>query len=98
MVQVTEQTRRSIDRILDRALAAWRELPDVAEEIERWDEIERLDFVHEWPLQEMKLAQLRAHAADGALDASQAERFRELESVVAENRPTIEDLQRRYIG
>ncbi len=84
---------------LRRALEVWRGLPEVAAEIAGWDEIERIDFVHEWPLQEMKLERLREYAGDDELmTEGQRLRYGELEELVARNRPIIEGLLDRYIG
>ncbi len=98
MVEVTKKTRNDIDRTLGRALTIWGELPEVAEEIEGWDEVERIDFVHEWPLQEMKLERLREYAREGTMNPRQNRRYRTLENLVEHNRPIIEELQQRYIG
>lgn len=98
MAEMTQKTHSDIDHTLERSLAAWNELPQVAEEIGDWDEVEQADFVYEWPIQEAKLLRLRGYTREDALDADQAQRYRELESTVEENRPIIEDLQKRYIG
>ncbi len=92
--------REDVEWELGRALAAWSELPQIAEEIAGWDEIERIDFVHEWPLQEMKLERLRGYAGEGdeLMTEEQRGRYRELEELVARNRPIIEGLLERYLG
>lgn len=89
---------QSIDSTLDWSLEVWSELPEVAEELPSWRPFERLNYLYEWPLEEEKLSELRAYNRDGVLETAQAERFRELEGLVEENRPIIEDLQKRYIG
>lgn len=100
MANPDEQAGAGIDRTLKRSLAAWSELPRIAEEIEGWDEIERIDFVHDWPLQEMRLERLRGYAGEGdeLMTEEQWGRYWELEELVARNRPIIEGLLDRYLG
>ncbi len=92
--------REDVEWELGRALAAWSELPQIAEEIAGWDEIERIAFVHEWPLQEMRLERLRGYAGEGdeLMTEEQRGRYGELEELVARNRPIIEGLLERYLG
>lgn len=97
MAEVANKSR-SIDSDLDWSLDAWNELPKVAGELPFWEPFERLGYLYEWPLEEERLSELRAYARDGILGPKQADRLRELEGLVEENRPIIEDLQQRYIG
>ncbi len=94
----TRRLREDVEWELRRALRAWESLPEVGTQIEGWDEVERLNFVHEWPLQEMRLDRLRSHEREGVMTEEQLERFRELGAVVERNRPIIEAILDRYIG
>ena len=86
-----------IDRDLEWSLAVWRGLPEAAGEISEWDVIERLDFVYEWPLEEMRLDRLREQKRVGLMNAEQAVQMAELENLVARNRPVSEELLRRHL-
>ncbi len=93
MAQVTRQTREIVDHLLDVLLSRWGELPTVAKEYNDWSWAERVDFVEEWPLQEMHLERLERHAASGELTDEQLARYEELRKIVARNRPIIRRLQ-----
>lgn len=96
MVKVTKKTRQDIDSTLEWLLGAWGDLPKIAEEIDGWDLVERIDFLYEWPLEEARLADLRKYANQGMMDLPQDRRYRALEARVAQNRSIIEELHERY--
>ena len=92
-----EEAREAIGRDLSWSLAAWRGLPQIAEEIPEWGTIERIGFLHEWPLEEGRLERLRGQRRAGLMGEDQERRMGELESLVARNRPVVEGLLRRYL-
>lgn len=93
MVEVTQTTKAGIDHDLERSLASWSELPQVEAEIDSWHQLEQIDFVEEWAVQEDRLARLERYAASGAMTTEQRARFAELQAVVARNRPIITRLR-----
>ena len=95
MAQVRDRTQ-NVGTTLDFSLRAWTSLPEVAEEIAEWELVERLDFLYEWALEEMRLDRLHKQAEAGQMTEDQIEKFRDLVIVVSENRPIIERLQERY--
>jgi hypothetical protein len=95
MAQVRDKAR-NIDETLGSAEEAWKSLPEVAEEIPGWEPVERIDFVYDWAVEEMKLKRLRRQEKAGAMNPAQLERFRELENLVERNRPIIEKMRKRY--
>lgn len=95
MAQVRDRAR-NIDETLGFAMKAWETLPEVAEEISGWEPVERIDFVYDWAVEEMKLSRLRRHAEADEMNQAQLERFRELEDLVERNRPIIEEMRKLY--
>jgi hypothetical protein len=70
MAQVTARARHEIDRLLDLLTWQWERLPEVEAEIDGWDLLEQLDFIEEWPLEEMRLRQLEQYVAEGCLNGT----------------------------
>jgi hypothetical protein len=64
MAQVRDRVR-NIDEALGSAKNAWKTLPEVAEEISGWEPVERIDFIYDWAIEEMKLNRLRRQAEPG---------------------------------
>lgn len=95
MAEVARTTRDRIDALLEQSFAAWEELPEVEGEFDDFDEIERLDYVHEWALEEERVERLEACARDGLMSARQIERYEDLKKLVERNRPVIERLHAR---
>ncbi len=93
MAQVETSVHQQIEKLLDLLLWQWGRLPEVEREIDTWGLTEQLDFIEEWPLEEMRLERLERYAQQGALSADQLARYRELERLVRENRPIIHRLQ-----
>jgi hypothetical protein len=89
--QQTDLTAR-IDRSLAYLIGEWTDVPEVAAEWESWDELDRLDFVIEWPLREIRLDQLEAWDTEGHLTAAQREQFTKLRQLIQRHRPTLERL------
>jgi hypothetical protein len=98
MAEVTQKRSREIDAALEWSLRSWRSLAQAARDIEGWDSIERADFLHEWPLEEQKLAELQSYAERGMMSPAQQRRHRLLRETVERNRPVIEELLDRYLG
>jgi hypothetical protein len=81
-----------IDHVLAVLTRQWLAIPEVVATWATWDELDRLDFVLEWPLREIKLHQLEAWVAEGHLTAAQREQFTELRQLIQRHRPTLERL------
>jgi hypothetical protein len=94
MDQLTPQTKLAswIDDSLDYLTCEWAVIPEIAEEWESWDEIDRLDFVLEWPLRESRFLQLQQWSDEGLLTAAQRHRFANLESFMQRHRATLDEL------
>ncbi len=90
-----QQLNARMDAFLEYCLREWESLPQVASEWEAWGSLERLEFVMEWPLREDRLGQLREHARQGHLTASQRRQFKRLQQLVAEHEPRLECLLTR---
>jgi hypothetical protein len=93
MAQVTAQARHEIDKLLDLLTWQWERLPSVEAEIDGWDLIEQLDFVEEWPLEEMRLQRLESYAAGGCLNSEQTARYERLRATIEKHRPIIARLR-----
>jgi hypothetical protein len=93
MAQVTHSVQQHIDRMLGILEDQWGRLPEVEAEIDGWDLLDQLDFIEEWPLEEMRLDQMEEYLTEGALTNEQLARYEELKRVVAANRPIIRRLQ-----
>jgi hypothetical protein len=93
MAQVTAQAQHEIDKLLDQLTWQWERLPEVEAEIDGWDLLEQLDFIEEWPLEEMRLRQLEAYVAGGCLNEEQMARYDRLRSTIEQHRPVITRLQ-----
>jgi hypothetical protein len=94
MAQVTLSVQQDIDRLLEWLTWQWERLPEVVQEIDRWDLVEQLTFIEEWPLEEQRLKQLERYAEDKALNPVQQIRYARLLDLVTRNRPLIRQLQR----
>ncbi len=96
MAKVTEEQRNiqeRIDRILHYSRATWEELPQVEDEIDGWNLLDQLTYVEGWPPNEEQLKWLERHAQEGHMTTEQLARYKELEKIVARNRPIIRRLQ-----
>jgi hypothetical protein len=93
MAQVTPRTGLGIEWQLDWSLWQWGRLPAVEAEIDRWDSLDQLHFIEEWPLEEERLRRLQRYAAEGMLSAKQLARYEELKRLVEKHRPIIRRLQ-----
>ena len=69
MAQVASATHQRVDRLLSHAHRVWQCLPQVVDEIDSWDVMDRVRFVEEWPLEEQRWEAIQRLAADDALDA-----------------------------
>ena len=93
MAEVTEAISQPADLLLGACLDAWQSLPLIETEIDRWDLIDQLSFIENWPPQEQRLAILERYAAEGNLSSDQMDRLEHLKRVVERNRPIIRRLQ-----
>jgi hypothetical protein len=64
----------------------------VADEIDGWDLLDQLDYTESWVVEDERLAQLDAYAAQGLLSDEQDEQYRELRLLVTRNEPTLRQL------
>lgn len=94
MASVAHDTQllQRIDHVLYYLAAEWSGIPHVAAEWDAWDEVERLDFVLEWPIQEEKLSSLQGWADQGLLNDEQRQRYDALLTLIALHRFTLEKL------
>lgn len=83
-----------IDLQLDRATAAWEELPDIEREIDGWRLEDQIVFIEEWPLEEERLRRLADLDRTGAFTRGQHRAYQRLLQLVERQRPIIERLQR----
>ncbi len=90
---MSQSTRADVDRLLDRALAAWEGLPEVERELGTWDLVDQLVFIEEWPIEEDRLGALAAYAARGELTNEQLARYEHVLYVVERHRPLLERLR-----
>ena len=81
-----------IEHALDYLLREWEAIPEVVSTWKTWDELDRLDFVIEWPIREMQLKQLRQWQDEGQLSSHQRQRFAELERLIQEHRAAVDRL------
>ena len=82
----------TIDELLERSLHHWSRLPRVAAEIDMWDELEQIDFLMEWPLQEDDLEELAELLASDTPTPDQRRRYADLLQLVDTNRPIVNAL------
>ena len=93
MAQVTELVHRRIQELLDLLTWQWQRLPEVEAEIDRWDLLDQLNFIEEWPLEEERLKRLEEYLIDGALTQEQLAQYEHLKGIMAQNQPIIRRLR-----
>ncbi|HEY7065931.1 MAG TPA: hypothetical protein VII06_30945 [Chloroflexota bacterium] len=93
MAQVSEAVRQDVERLLDRLSDEWGRLPEVAAEIDTWDWADAVVFIEECTLEEDCLRRLEQYVADGALTPGQLARYKQIQALVAQNRPIIQRLR-----
>ncbi|MCX6021569.1 MAG: hypothetical protein NTZ05_07535 [Chloroflexi bacterium] len=87
-----EQLPGRIDFSLAYLITEWRDLPNLADEWDEWEENSRYDFYLEWPIKEGHLHKLRQWHAQGLLSQEQCERYTELQRLIEQNTPILERL------
>ena len=94
MASVGKQTDLAswIDKSLESLTGQWSAIPRIVSDWDKWDELERLDFVIEWPLTEDRLRQLERWRAEGMLSTDQRQRFADLEVLIEHNRAALKRL------
>ena len=94
MASLVQQSATSsrIDHVLAVLTRQWNAIPEVVCTWESWDELDRLDFVLEWPIREMQLKQIRQWQGEGQLSADQMKRFGDLERLIAQHRAAVDRL------
>lgn len=95
MAQVTQNTQLldRIDWLLDRSMRTWRSVSQDAEEFSAWSDPEKSDYLLEWDVEEDRLGQLEQLAWQGVLTVEQRKRYDELQSLVSEYRPLLEEMR-----
>lgn len=88
MAEVGSATRERIELLLSQALGAYEELPEVAREIQTWDEAERLSYVYDWVLLEQRVEELERNSA--SMDEEQLGRLEALRDAVRAHRDEAE--------
>lgn len=81
-----------IDDYIEYLLRGWEDVPAIAAEWNDLEELDRLDFVLEWPIKTDRLNMLNEWARAGAMTPAQCVRFEGLLGVVAQHRATLEAL------
>ncbi len=81
-----------IDHALDYLLEEWLAIPEIVSTWESWEEPDRLDFVIEWPIREIRLKLLREWNDEGQLSAQQRQQFEELERLIQRHRAAVDRL------
>jgi hypothetical protein len=94
MASLTQQTELAawIDKSLDYLSMYWTAIPEIAAGWDDREELDRLDFVLEWPLREIRLHELQRWETEDLLTAPQQERFDELKRLIQRHRPTLDQL------
>lgn len=94
MAQVARdpKLRERIDDYLDYLLRTWEAVPETAAEWDQWDDLSRLTFTVDWGVPEDRLYQLQQWAEQNLLTPEQCARYKELLALVAEHRPTLEQM------
>ena len=93
MAEVAISAHQDIEESLDWLIWQWQRLPEVEREIDDWDLLDQLNFVEEWPLEEMRLERLERYVVQGVLSLDQLVRYKSLQQLIAKNRPIIQRLR-----
>ncbi len=93
MAQVVTDIQQTIDQWLEYLTEAWEGLPQAAEDINRWDLIEQIDYVEEWTPKVDLATQLRRLIASPQATDEQRARYRRLGRLMRENRPILDRLR-----
>jgi hypothetical protein len=83
---------RTINELFGDLTYRWGRLPQVGHEIDSWDELQQLDFVMEWPIQEDGLEILCSLMTSGTPTPEQRRRYTGLLRLVEQNRPIFDAL------
>jgi hypothetical protein len=92
MAQVAHDVTANVDRMLRYLRGRWEDIPFAANEWERWDRFERVDYLSDWPVVESYMDLLRQHAAHGDLTPAQQQRYGRLLALVARVNPMLEQM------
>jgi len=89
VAQVTTDTERRIDQLLDLLLAAWAELPHVEPQIDTGDLLDQIDYVEDWGAKEALREELDGYALAGLLSEDQQQRYAELQHLLEMHLPIV---------
>jgi hypothetical protein len=94
MAQVARVHRpaRLIDKDLARLLGFWRAVPELESEWPEWEELSRLNLIHEWPIERDTLQRVVDASAAGSLNARQQRDWQELQQLIETHRKTVEQM------
>lgn len=81
-----------IDHYLEYLLQQWNSISALAAEWPTWDADSQLVFMLNWDVAEDRLGQLAEWSAGDLLTPRQQERFQRLQEVIAEQRPTLQQM------
>lgn len=82
-----------VDHLLDLSIAAWKELPEVAEEVHEWDFDSQISYLADWGAQEERLLALERRFEQGEMDTRQAAKYARLKQTVREAWPVLARLR-----
>ena len=89
MDQVNAAKHDSTEHLLDLPIAAWEDLPQVAEDSHEWDFDSQISYLADWGAQEELLLALERRFERGKMDARQAARYERLRRTVRDMRPVL---------
>jgi hypothetical protein len=94
MAQVAREHRPAwlIDKDLANLLGFWRGVPELAGEWPAWDEISRLNVIHDWPIERETLQRVVDASAAGLLNERQKCEWLELSRLIETHRDTVEQM------
>jgi hypothetical protein len=94
MAQMTRVPRpaRLVDKDLGNLLGFWRTVPELEAEWPEWDELSRLNVIHDWPIERETLQRVADAAAAGHLNEHQQRKWLELSRLIEIHRETVEQM------
>lgn len=78
----------NFEELLEQALGAYEELPEVTREIQAWDDAERMSYVYDWFLLEQRVEELERNSAN--MNQKQLRRLEDLHDAVKTHRDEAE--------
>lgn len=91
---MNEVQQIEIDELIDRLLAEWKRVPDVATAFSTWDEIDQIDYLAEWQISEDDFERVAEAATAGILGQEAVRRYEHLVCLIEQHRPILDALMR----